>query len=139
MNRLETAKFPIARAYPSSRGVRAMAHNGTPRHPHWCCRDWCTAYELEDEIDRRYHRTKPYLVETDDPQVVLAAHLSANRDGSEPYVEIAELEAPLAVPFWAAEPAQGRMLVLQLDQVDAFRQVLASMSRAARRPEIGTG
>jgi hypothetical protein len=83
-------------------------------------------------VDWRYHRSKPYLVETEDPQVVLTAHLGANRDGSDPYVEIAELVRPLAVPFWVAEPAKGRMLVLQLDQVDAFRHILASMSRAAR-------
>lgn len=130
MGRLETAKFPIANAYP---GTRAAARCGMPPHPQWCCRDWCSAYEPEDDVDRRYHRSKPYLVETDDRRVVLAAHLGANRDGSDPYVEIAELETPLAVPFWVAEPAQGRVLLLQLDQVDAFRHILASMSRAARR------
>jgi hypothetical protein len=133
MGRLEDAKFPVANAYP---GTRAAVRSGARRHPQWCCRDWCSAYEPEDEVDRRYHRSKPYLVETDDPQVVLAAHLGANRDGSEPYVEMAELERPLAVPFWVAEPAQGRMLLLRLDQVEAFRHILASMSRAARQQEI---
>ena len=133
MDRLNDAKFPIANAYL---GTRAAAYDGTPRHPQWCCLDWCSAYEPEDEIERRYHRSKPYLVEMDDHKVVLAAHLGAYRDGSQPYVEIAELKTPLPVPFWVAEPAEGRVLVLQLDQVDAFRHILASMSRAARRPEI---
>jgi len=129
MAELEAAKFPINNAY---RDVRASGQDRTPGHPLWCCREWCTAYEPEDEVDRRYHRSKPYTVETEDPRIVLTAHLGANRDGSEPYVEVAELETPLAVPFWVAEPAEGRMLVLALDQVDAFRHILGSMSRAAR-------
>src|SRR5689334_7662420 len=62
MGRLETAKFPIANAYG---GTGAAARYGMPPHPQWCCRDWCSAYEPEDEVDRRYHRSKPYLVETD--------------------------------------------------------------------------
>jgi len=72
------------------------------------------------------------MIETEDRHVVLAVHLGANSDGSEPYVEIAELPKPLPVPFWAAEPAEGRVLVLPLDQADAIRHILASMSRAAR-------
>ena len=129
MGRLETAKFPINDGYP---GAQPSPPEETLGHPLWCCREWCSAYEPEDEVDRRYHRSKPYTVETEDPRIVLMAHLGANPDGSEPYVEIAELETPLAVPFWIAEPAEGRMLVLTLDQVDAFRHILASMSRAAR-------
>jgi hypothetical protein len=129
MGRPRIAEFPInldhPSAWPSSRDV-------TPDHPRWCCRELCTAFESEAEVDRRYHRSKPYVVETDDPHVVLAAHLGANRDGGEQYVEIAELETPLTVPFWVAEPAEGRMLVLRLDQVDAFRHILTSMSRAVR-------
>lgn len=129
MGRPETAKFPINEDYPSA---WPSPRDETPRHPRWCCREWCSAYEPEDEIERRYHRSKPYMIETDDPHIVLTVHLGAYCDGSEAYVEIAELERPLAVPFWVAEPAKGRVLLLSLDQVDAFRHILASMSRAAR-------
>jgi hypothetical protein len=101
-------------------------------HPKWCWAEACTADEPEDEVDWRYHRSKPQMIETDDPQVTLVVHLGANRDGSDPYVELAELEQPLAVPFWMAEPAAGRELMLPLDQVDALRHVLGSMVRGAR-------
>lgn len=101
-------------------------------HPRWCGREWCSAYDPDEEIEPRYHRGKPYLIGTEDPRVVLAVYLSARSDGSEPRVEIAELEQPLRGPFWAAEPAEGRALVLALDEVDAIRRILGSMSRAAR-------
>jgi hypothetical protein len=128
MGRLETAKLPINEGYPRE---RPSLRDEAPGHPPWCGREWCSAYEPE-EIEPRYHRSKPYMIETDDPHVVLAVHLGANSDGSDPYVELAELLGPLLVPFWAAEPAEGRLLVLPLDQVDAIRHILGSMSRAAR-------
>jgi len=125
----ETAKFPVNEG---RRRQRPPLREETLGHPRWCCREWCSAYEPDEEIEPRYHRSKPYMIETEDRHVVLAVHLGANSDGSEPYVEIAELPKPLPVPFWAAEPAEGRVLVLPLDQVDAIRHILASMSRAAR-------
>ena len=36
------------------------------------------------------------------------------------------------VPFWQLQPAFGRSLMLEVDEADQFRHVLASLVRVAR-------
>src|SRR5690242_10905495 len=79
----ETAKFLINEDYPSARRWPGDEASG---HPRWCRREWCTAYEPDEEIEPRYHRSKPYMIETEDRNVVLTVHLGARSDGSDPYV-----------------------------------------------------
>jgi hypothetical protein len=102
------------------------------RRPAWCWPDACTADPKPGaEVDGRYHRSRPLIIETDDPFVVLCVHLLVAVPGSEVEVEISELERPFTQPWFDTEPARGRQLAMSLDRADTLRHVLASLVRAA--------
>lgn len=102
-------------------------------HPPWCARDVCTAYPANNtDVDPRYHRSRPLLIETDDPFVVLCSQLIAAVDGVDVEVEVSEVERPFTLPWHDLEPARGRQLVMPLDRADALRHVLGSLVRAGR-------
>ncbi len=109
-------------------------------HPIWCSQDACTAYVDPDEVDRRYHRSRPIIIETEDPFFALYIHLGACADGSQPYVEVAELERPLRMPWFEESPTSRGALVVPVDQANALRHALASAVRAGlggtHRPEF---
>jgi len=48
--------------------------SGEP-HPSWCHRKSCTAFDVE--LDRRYHRSKPVVISTDDPGIMIYVHRGA--------------------------------------------------------------
>jgi hypothetical protein len=113
--------------------TRMPAVEPTALHPRWCSLDACTAYSLTDaDVDARYHRSRPLVVETEDPFVVLYAHLLAPVDGSGVEVEISELERPFTRPWYDLEPVRGRQLVMPLERAESLRHVLASLVRAGR-------
>lgn len=100
-------------------------------HPAWCSPDVCTAYSAAG-LDSHYHRSRPLILETEDPFVALYVRLLAATGGTDIEVEVSEAERPFALPYFDVEPARGRQLVMPLDRADALRHVLASLVRAGR-------
>jgi hypothetical protein len=91
----------------------------------------CTAYSAAGP-DSHYHRSRPLILETEDPFVALYVRLLATTGGTDIEVEVSEAERPFALPHLDVEPARGRQLVMPLDRADALRHILASLVRAGR-------
>jgi hypothetical protein len=104
-------------------------------HPHWCTPIACTAYADPETVDRRYHRSRPIVIDTEDPFVALYVHLGANADGSQAYVGMSELERPLMLPWFEEEPVSARSFLMPVEQADELRHALASAVRVGRPPE----
>jgi hypothetical protein len=100
-------------------------------HPAWCCRRHCTAYAPAGAVDRRYHRSEPLVLPTDDPLVRWYVHLAADPDGSEPYIELAELEAPVPDPWWHPRDCLNAVL-LPLDAAKLLSDAVGSWCAVAR-------
>jgi hypothetical protein len=89
-------------------------------HPAWCCRPQCTAYH---DVERRDHRSMPAIIPTADPYMTWYVHVGASPDGSNPYLEITELELPVRGAWWHPISAATE-LVMPLDQAEQLRNVL---------------
>jgi hypothetical protein len=72
------------------------------------------------ELDRQYHRSKPVVIGTDDPGIMIYVHRGANPDGSGDYVELAELEEPIVDPWYLNAPhGADRGVEINMDLVIA--------------------
>jgi hypothetical protein len=79
--------------------LRPATHEASneDHHPQWCDRAACTAYgPTADE----YHRSAPFVFETDDPKVQLYVYKVADRDGTDESIELAELDCRTADQPW---------------------------------------
>jgi hypothetical protein len=95
------------------------------------------AYADPDAVDRRYHRSRPIVIDTDDPFVALYVHLGANPDGSQAYVGVSELERPFLLRWFEEESTSARSFVMPVDQADELRHALGSAVRVGRPVPVG--
>lgn len=100
------------------------------RHPRWCVRQFCTV-ATDAEVERRYHRTKPLIIPTDDPAVSYYVHMGANADGSDPYLEIDELETSVGEVWWHPPTRPLSELIMPLERATALHRVVAGFLRQA--------
>lgn len=101
-------------------------------HPRWCAAEACTAYADPEAVERRYHRSSPIVVETDDPFVSLYVHLGTSADGGSAYVGMSELERPFILPWFEEEPICARSFAMPVEQADELRHALACAVRAGQ-------
>lgn len=76
-------------------------------HPAWCARKVCTAYG--PAVDE-YHRSEPFVIQTDDPWVDLFIFKVADPDGANEFIEMTELERDAGQPWHLREPLRGMLL-----------------------------
>ncbi|MFG2044728.1 hypothetical protein [Dactylosporangium sp. NPDC048998] len=57
-----------------------------------------------------YHRSQPFIVQTDDPRIDLFISKVADPDGTNEYIEITELERDDDQPWHLREPVRGMFL-----------------------------
>ncbi|GAA2614764.1 hypothetical protein GCM10010399_52110 [Dactylosporangium fulvum] len=76
-------------------------------HPAWCARKVCTAYGTAAD---EYHRSEPFVIQTDDPWVDLFIFKVADADGANEFIEMTELERGTGQPWHLREPLRGMLL-----------------------------
>lgn len=92
-------------------------------HPNWCARAVCTAYSPEMD---EYHRSEPFVVQTDDPRVNLFISKVADPDGTKEHIEIVELEVgDTSRPWHLREPI--REMFLPRASADAAWRAMAEL------------
>jgi hypothetical protein len=104
-----------------------------PRHPSWCSLAHCNAYPIRPR-DREYHRSEPLVVSTEDPGVALFVHRGADRDGSEEYIEKAELDVPFDGPFYDEEPRVKVGINMSLSTADGLRRATQAALEMGTHP-----
>jgi hypothetical protein len=94
-------------------------------HPSWCVRKYCTAYPKRPH-DREYHRSEPLIVVTEDPDVAVFVHRSADPEDGAEFIEITELDIPFDGPFYDERPRLGQQLIMSVPIADALRRAIGA-------------
>lgn len=90
-----------------------MSHE---QHPDWCDRASCSAFS---ELYKRYHRSSPTVIATQDADTWIYVHRGANPGGTGEYVEVTELDEPVREPWYENATLNGHGVELNMDLATA--------------------